>query len=306
MAERFLNHQVKVTGFSPKPSQSSTFGAYISDEAPAIEVEDLRVQFTVEKNLSSEPNTCEITITNLATHTRTFFQQKPFHVVLEAGYVDSPLRHLFRGDVRWGQSQLIEGDWETMLQLGDGDRMFRHARVSRSFKGGVSLRDALREVSKVMGVELPRSNSLDSAMNNQYASGLALAGAASSALTELLSPYGFEWSIQSGKLVILRPDEIQAGRATVINENGGMIGSPQFGPPEKPSAKRTRKPRKDGRNPDLPTVTVRMLLFPELSPGTQIELQSKAISGTFKATRVTHSGDTHGQEWVTEVEATPL
>lgn len=310
MADRKFKRAVKVIGHPPRPSASSPFGAYLDDNVPALEVQDLRVQFNIEKHLGSEPNTFDVTITNLSESSRGFFEQRPFHVQLQAGYGDD-LHHLCRGDVRFAQSVRRETDWETSLQVADGDRAYRHARVNRSFGAGVTLETALREVVASMGGELPASSlTLARALATQQANGLTLYGSSSTALTRLLAPHGLTWSIQDGQIVILRDDEVRVGFATVISQDTGMIGFPEFGPPDRPAARAagvhrstTKKVTTKSLKHGLPALTVKMLLAPHVTPGILVQVESSRIQGTFKVLRVTHQGDTHGDDWTTEIEA---
>src|SRR3990172_6348247 len=84
----------------------------------------LRVQFRVVKNLKADPNTCEITISNLSHDSRAEFQTKPLKIRLDGGY-DGQLERLFSGDLRWSESRHDSVDWETKLIVADGERAHR-------------------------------------------------------------------------------------------------------------------------------------------------------------------------------------
>ena len=264
--------------------------AYFAQLRKAVEIVDLRVQFSVEKHLQSEPNTATVTITNAARTTRSFLETKPLIVQIAAGY-DGVTRHLFTGDLRFGSSTKQGTEWITELQLGDGDRAHRHARVARSYAPGTPVSTALRECAEAMGLDLPAPLVTSPELATQFSAGVSLSGPARDEMTKLLAPYGYHWSIQDGKLVILRDTDVRADQALVVSEDTGMLGSPEFGAPEKPDA--------------TPRLTVRTLLYPEVTPGGKISVQSRAVTGLYKITRVTHSGDSHGDEWVTEIEAIP-
>lgn len=282
---RLFNRTVKVTAYATRPG---TYATYTTD---AIEFTDIRAQFSVEKQLGKDPNSCDVVISNLKADTRAFLQRKPMHIKLDAGH-DGEMRHLFSGDVRFCDTKKAGTDRETTLQLGDGDRAFRFATVRRSFAPGTPVRTVLAEAARAMGLVLPDSIAGSEELSTQLALGGAIVGPARDELTRLLAPYGYSWSIQDGTLQILKDGVARPGSALLISRDTGMIGSPEFGPPDKPGGR--------------PSLSVRCLLYPELTPGGLISVQSKDVNGTFRIERVSHTGDTHGDDWTSEIEARPL
>lgn len=296
MSQRHYKHAWKVTALRAKPGTPSGFvnthSDYFEGLPNGIEIDKLRIQFQIEKTLDKEPNTCELVITNLAAGTRVDLCKKPLIVRVDAGYEeDGGARHLFAGDLRYGWSKQDGTEWLTTLQLADGSRAFQHARVSRSYKAGTSVLTAVRDAARTMGVLLPKNIEISTELGRSFAAGVQLHGHTRDELTRLLAPFGYSWSIQSGRLVILKDNEVDTTRALVISKDTGMIGSPEFGAPEK-----------DGKSP---TLTIRTLLYPQVSPGVMLSVQSDSINGIFRAERVVHSGDSHGEDWYTEIEAKP-
>ena len=259
--------------------------------ANALVVTDLRVTFQIEKNLGSDPNSATITIYNLTADTRARIEEKPLHVRIDAGYEDQ-LERLFVGDIRWSSSRREPPDWVTELQIGDGDRAFRYARVSRSYKSGVNQKTILAELSGNMGLKLPTNISEAKDLNDQYSSGVVLTGPTRNQMTKVLAKSGYSWSVQDGKLQALKATDKRTDQAFIVSQDTGMIGTPEFGAPEK-----------KGKSPRL---TVRMLLHPGLTPGGTIQMEAEVVKGLFRIERVSHMGDTHGQDWFSEVEAKPL
>lgn len=253
-----------------------------------VEITDLRVSFAIEKHVGREPNTAEVTIYNLAERSRAEMQKTPLHVRIDAGY-DGQLERIFTGDVRWAESRHEGVDWITKLQLGDGDRGFRYARVNRSYKAGVDARTAVVEAAKALGYKARLSPIAERELRAQFAAGLTMYGTARDELTRLLSPYGMSWSVQDGRLQIFRPGEYRTEQPIEITQDTGLIGTPEFGAPEKKG-----KP---------PTLTFRTLLKPTLTAGGRVRVASRSVQGTFKLLRVTHDGDTHGEAWYSECEA---
>lgn len=263
-------------------------------ETEQVEVTDLRIQFSIERHLRSEPNTCEITITNLAPPLRALLQRDAVVISLAAGY-DNVARHLFTGDVRDAQTKRDGADLLTTVHLADGLRAHAQARVTRSYRSGTQVLTVLKDAAKSMGLLLPKAVEASAELRANFATGYVLEGPTRTELTRLLAPFGFTWSIQDGKLQIIHDEEMAPGAEREISVDTGMIGDPSFSFPQ-PSAKAPKHRKR-------PTMSVDTLLYPELVPGLAVRVKSDEINGRFKLDTVTHAGDTHGDDWTTTVEA---
>ena len=280
MSDRLYKRGIEITLTKPT-------AFFEQDPSNQIVIQNLRARFAIVKNLQSEPNTCDITITNLAPETRTALQAKPLHVRIDAGY-DDDLSMLFVGDLIWAESKRKGTDWETKLSIGDGTRA-RGAQMSRTFRSGVDPRTVIADVAKSMGLTIPTNLKEARAFASNLTSGVVADGPSPEQLTKMLAPKGYGWSVQDGTLQVLADGETVPGTALVISKDTGMVGSPEYG-----------APKEDGKPPIL---TVVALLKPELRCGAQISVQSIAVNGLFKALKVSHEGDTAGKSWYSTVEA---
>lgn len=273
-------------------------GKFFGDTVDGLVVEPLRIQFQIEHNLRKEPNRCEIALTNCSQATRRFLTKKPLIVLIEAGYEGAnsierqPLRRLFQGDLRFGSSVMEGTDWVTRLQLADGDRAYRHARVNRSYKAGTRLTQVLKDVAATCGLVVPANVLADPALSTaEFGTGVAMSGPAQAELTKILARYGYAWSIQDGRLQALRDEDVADGTAYVIDETAGMIGSPELSAPEKAKGK--------------PTMSATTMLYPQIAPGCKVKVSSRDVSGVFKVERVVHTGDTFTGDFKTEIQGVP-
>lgn len=278
---------------------SNEESSYFSQVGDAFEITQMAVRFKVEKSLAKEPNKAEVTIVNLGDDARSELLKLPLRVHVEAGYVDTGPRLLFVGDVLKGSaSKRTETGWETTLRLGDGQRAFAGARVNRSYAPATPMRTILRDAARSMGLDLPPEIASDRALDAAPGAVL-LDGYASDELGRLLASYGYTWSMQNGKLQILRDEQPNNEFEIPINQGDGMIGSPEL---EVPKPVKGKSKKKRGTK-----LKVSTLLYPEIYPGRRIRVTSIEIDNAlFKVDKVTHDGDTHGQNWQTDVEATPL
>ncbi len=288
MSPSLYNRGARVTLWEPKPA------SFFSDPTAtnAVVITELRIVFSVERSTDSEPDKCEIQITNLGSETRALVRKRPLRVRLEAGYADD-LSTLFVGDLIYGASRLDGVDWVTTLQVGDGMRAYRNAQVAQSFREGTTAIDALKQVAKEMQLALPTALLNNPELQAQFAAGITVDGQASRQMTRLLEPFGFRWTIQHGQLVILRDADIAAQPALVVDSSNGLIGSPETGTPSKENK--------------VPTTTIKTLLNDQILPGRAIQLTSRDhTAARFKVVKTTLTGDTHGGDFMNESEIKPL
>lgn len=260
-----------------------------------VEVVSLRMEFEVKKTLGKSPNQAKLVITNLAARTRGEVEGPPEGLVasIAAGH-DGVARHLFTGDVQLAFSERDGANWRTEMTIGDGARAFARANVNGSYRPGTPMLNVLKDVARKLGLELPATLAADPALRTQLVGGHAMSGPARDELTRLLAPFGYAWSIQDGRLQILR-DEDTAGTERELSEDTGMTGSPTF--------ERTKGGKKKAART---TMKASAILYPELTPGGILRVEARQVDGRFRIEEVAHKGDTHGDEWTTELEAKEL
>lgn len=297
---RFFKRAWKVSAFKTGPTRGfvGQHPEWFNPQPNLLEVTDLRVTFKIEKHLNTDPNTCTLTVTNANEATRAELARKPLVVRIDAGHVDDVgPRHLFTGNLRNGYSRQDDTEWTSVMELGDGAAMFEGARVNKAFVRGTPVISVLRELAASMGVSLPDALVVSSELQRQFATGVSLYGQAADEMSRQLAPFGYSWSIQDGRFVALRDDQAAPGTALLIAESTGMIGSPTFATPSTGDIKKG-KPAK---------LQFKTILYPQVTPGFLVSVQSRAIDGIFRAERVTHVGDSHSlEDWITEVECTPV
>lgn len=290
MSDNLFNRRVQVTCWRESvPADPTLFNPLrIGD---SLVIKDLRVQFKVERSLTKTPNACDVTITNLAEHNRTDLTTKPLYVQLDAGYEDAGVRLLYTGDLRFGMSEQKGPEWETLLQLGDGDCHHQWSRVNRTYPANTSVRTVLADCARAFGFPLPANLANDTRLDQPFPTGTSTFGPTRDEISRLLLPFGYTWSIQNNNLQILRTGDISATEPIILEQSTGMIGSPTYG-----------SPPKSGKPPHM---NVKMMLYPEIGPGQLVQVNSKAKKGLFKVDKVVHKGDTHGEAWYSEIEIVP-
>lgn len=279
--------------------QPATGGYFDEERHNAIIVSKLRLTAKIERTLDKSPSSAEIKIYNLWEDTRAAFEDRPLRVHLEAGYAGEN-RLLFVGDVRPGSGSEKDGtEWVTTLRLRDGGRAFSEGRVRRSYQPGTTLATIVRECARGLSLELPAELATSAELAVAVPAGEVLHGWACDELTRLLAPLGYSWSIQSGRLQVLRDDQTVPGTERLIDQAHGMIGVPKLKVPQPTKAKHSKKVKRT-------TVEYDHLLDGTQFPGLQIRLRGLNLDGSFKLRKVTHELDTHGDPWTTSCEGIPV
>lgn len=289
-AEILFGRRARVTVLSTTtPLFSNKFDVRTEEGDRGIVIEDLRIEFEIEHNLTKHPNQCLIKITNLNESTRSAFKKEPLKLTLEAGYIGG-MSVLFSGDITYALSAQNGPDWVTTIQGADGGRLLRYGRVNKSYAAGTARKDIIGDLLKDAGKDVPDVIKNSDVFKGIVSGGIALLGSHQDAVNDLVKPYGYTYSIQDDQAVFLREDDLD-GEEYEINESTGLIGSPEFG-----------KPDRKGKDPD---VTVRTLLHPKIRPGHPVHITSRELTGSFKVKKVKHRGDNLEGDWMSEIIIRP-
>jgi hypothetical protein len=278
------------------------FGRLCEVNVGGLRVESLRVGFTVEKTAKREPNTCEIAVYNLSRAHREALETgygkvrvpgtklKAIPVRLAAGYQGTGMSLLFYGQLREVFSRPeSDGSWVTVLRSGDGDRATR-ARATFGFRPGVSIARVVESLAGEMGIGLGNAGkqlavARLTGLGATIGRGATFEGAAPEQLDALLRSAGYEWSIQDNTLQVM-----PIGKSL---DTQGVLLSPQSGLVDVPTTD------------EKGNLQARALLLPGLVPGRRVKVRSSTIRGVWRLEKVRYVGDTHGQDWVAELEGTP-
>lgn len=258
----------------------------------AIEVEGLRVQFKVTRTGTKEPNTADVAVWNLSPSHRALVQAKGSKLILLAGY-EGTFKQVFSGDVRT-VDQVREGpNWITKFGVGDGERAYLYARVSEAFAPGTPANVVGARLITLLGLDPGDALARVEAVGKSFTQGYSARGPVSRELDRLLGGLGLTWSVQDGRLQVLRPGEsIQPSTSIELAPGTGLIGSPEHGSPDEKGGPGVLK--------------AKSLLQPDLRPAVRFALVSESATGNYVCGKVELSGDTAGGEWYTTIEATPL
>ena len=282
------------------------------------EIKSLRMAFSIEKGATKSPNTCTAKIWNLSTETRSLVEVIGNVLILKAGYVeDVGAVTIFTGNVSRSLTIREGPDWITELELEDGLFEFRDTKVSISFSPGATVLQVLNDVSSRFTLPV---RAFPAGINNrQYVNGFAFVGRVRDSMDKVCEFADLEWSIQNRAVQVIKKGGIYQQQALVLSSDTGMIESPQHESKtmtEKAAAKEgitanqpgvriTTRRDKEGTQQEVLQVlgyTVKSLLQPKLEPGGYVQLKTVGVKDEFfRIEKLTHTGDTHGMDWFTEL-----
>jgi len=269
---------------------SKLFGRVASVTVDTTKVDGLRIAFKVEQNPSKEPDTLELSIYNLTKDTRANMSKARARVELSAGYTDTQ-DVIFRGDLRRAYTVAEGPDRITKIFCGDGEVAFRTSRINKTYKPGHDIIKMIKDMAGTLGVDT--KDAIDKIGQGTFRGGLtqlfkgkSVSGSAADALDEMLKGLGYQYSIQDGQLVVVPKNEATDHEAVLLSPTTGLLGSPEAG--------------EDGK------ISILALLQPRLKPFRKLKLDSLSLKGFYRIEKATHTGDTHGAPWQTQIEARTL
>ncbi len=249
----------------------------------------LRVTFAIAKHRKRSSNEATVTVYNLSKDRRSQVDKQGTPIALEAGY-EEETSLIFAGTVKNVDHTSASGDVITTFVCAD-DGGATAKRINQSFGKETNVKDVFDAV--ISELDIDRGNA-DEVLNSadfkkslfDYPRGIALYGNAMDELDRLVRNAGYRVSIQDGRLQILRPEDSTTKEIVSLTPSSGLVGVPE-------------SLEKGG-------MRCMALLQPDLLPNDKIRIESNKLTGNYKCTSIRHQGDTHGTDYYTGIEGTPL
>ncbi len=277
---------------------SRLYGRRIDVVVGDLRVDELRCAFQVKKPGGSKPNTAELRISNLAPATRAQMNVKGAPLIIQAGYLGT-VGTIFSGQVRTVDHIRKGPDWETTVKSGDGEQSYAFASVSESFRAGTPARVVVAKLIESLGLDPGRSQQVLADLSAAYVHGYTATGRSADLLDEILDGLGYEWSIQDGRVQVLKQGESTLEELVHLSPESGLLDSPEHGAGDEQAAGLVKK---------FSVVKLKALIQPRVKPGCRISLESEGLTGVLRVLAVEHAGDTAGGEgsWATTIQAVPV
>lgn len=287
----------------------------------------LRMSFTAQRNNRGEPDTCTIDLYALhekdreaikndleaqwdsrreiqAEHIRSDRERARklkrvadafrINIFVGYGYNEDDMVLLFRGDLIDVIPNLRRGGVDTITRLTLGDTLLalRDSYMQQTMGAG-SLVAAARGIAKAMAVDF--SNQAEVVMSiigpnmvaTKVENGWVGVGRPPDRLTDIIDQFGLQWWVRDGQLYFVGQGATLNDFSIQLREGRDILDFQEF----------------RGRD----DVRFRALLNPDIVPGRGIILQdlegNRLEEFGHRVDRATYRGDTHGQAWFVDAEA---
>lgn len=270
-------------------------------------ITDLRVSFSVDKSDGEHLNHGVITIYNLNPSSRAALSNaRPLDTVLiepvikcllYAGYEDD-LKEVIAGDIYISNSRREGEDWITTIEIYSGITASTFGNVTLSFDGKTDAEFITNELIKPLGVSTEYTEEAFDILIGKTYFDFSESGMAVRSVTTFLNRFDLGFTIEEDgaglvyKLNTPRDREAERNADNAFNIHNGLIGSPVI----------TRT-----------GVEIKSLLRPQIKLLQSIFVESQTINETLQKEEsltnkyfvksVNHKGDTHGDDWMTSIEA---
>lgn len=245
----------------------ATQEGYASDTQLVIK-NPITINFNVKRDIFSAVNTLELDIYNLSKENRDFMyqdlQSQRAYCYLEAGY---------KG---WAKSLIFAGNTFNTLSKRDGVNAITHvqafdgynalqAEVNQTLEAGSTVEDIVKLGQRTMQLD----EGVYSFKNYKFVRPVELQGNAFYVINKYVGRNAY---IDLGKLNIQDTNEVFEGEVLVIDDETGLIGTPER---------------------SLEFLTIKMIFEPRIQVGQLVELRSAfepRYNGQYKVYGVSHSG----------------
>lgn len=194
-----------------------------------LDLSELRIEFSVSQADIQAPNTAQIRVWNLSSDTSRKIEKEFTRVTLQAGY-GSDAGVIFDGTIvqlRRGRANAT--DTYLDISAADGDAAYNFGIIATSLAAGAKPEDQYKAVTAafekygVQAGEIPAEGLGDQTLPR----GKVMFGMARDYMRDLADTTLTTWSIQNGKVNVVKRDGYLPGEAVVLNSESGMIGIPE-------------------------------------------------------------------------------
>lgn len=264
-----------------------TVGNFITKES--IEIEGLRITFSLKKSSKSDGNSSTIKVYNLSESSRAHCQtestkkkQYQTHVDLKVGYGDDKKTTLFRG-LAQVTSTWQAPNWVTTFKVTDGVAETKVVEFEKSYKKGHPVTLVLRDMLKASKLGIQINQTVFGALGRAR----TFTGPILKNIEDLSATFGFSFDIQDEETVVKQiVKALPQSGFIVLGASSGLLG----------------KPRLKGDQ-----LMISCLINTDLRPNSYVQLETTVpkLSGGYLIKGVDVSGDTWGGPWnmVLEVQS---
>lgn len=262
-----------------------------------ITIENCKIKFEIIKSAKPKENMAKIEIYNLAPETRRMITEEESICRILAGYSKNEgLIEIGQGDISKIKHNRDKTEVVTEMYLAEGIRTTRTKPVSfgYGYDTNLKLSTILQEITKQTGKQF---KTIDIDENKVITTGYSDVGSLDYVMNNLAVNFNFSWSMQNG-IIFIKGDKSSTKREVLLlSPETGLILHPE-------SVKKVSKKLEKSEITKMSkkSRSVQCLLQPKLQIHDVIRLQSQDINGLFEVAKITHIGDTRGNDWYSTLE----
>lgn len=263
-----------------------------------LEINNLRISFSILKSESWSTNNAQIRLWNLSEKNRNLLNQYGDEISLYAGYKFAGGEQLlFKGYTTQLSHDFQFPEIVSLFECGDGEKQLNNTFISISYAAGTSVKEVIRQVAQKMNLIVAF---IGNTPDQKYAHGFYGNDLAKNILDKACLKLNMVFSVQNDELYVVDKNVGLNRPPFIINQNTGMIGVPERFFDKKYYLYRALPPNQMRVN----QWRVKTLLRPDILPGDKIQLQSiKAnIDSEFYVSSIRHNGDTFEGEFQSILE----
>lgn len=265
-------------------------GGSLTVNPGGVESGQIKIEFDVEKGVSSTPNSATIKIYNLKEGHRNMLGKELDDITLEAGYMPpgetGNVGIIFKGQIRDVEHKQVGLEIVSELSCGDGDKGLRKATISKTYKAGTEVKEVVDDIQKELekqGVKRGEIKLGDKA--TAFKRPYTVCGSCKTELDTLSRGKDFNWSIQNGVLEATPGNGYIGGGVVLLSPETGLIGAPTI--------------TDNG-------VKAEALLNPEIRPNRRVKIESKTLEMNsqdkeYRVSTCRYSGDNYGGDFLVSI-----
>lgn len=255
-----------------------------------LDLSQLRCVFNISKKDAQSPNEAEFVLYNASSQTIAQMKKSFTKVIVNAGYTQN-YGLIFTGNIKGFENGKDGTDTYIKVSCGDGDEAYNYTVVNKTLAAGSTSATQAQELSAAMGIPISYQ---DSTTGTAYPRGRVFYGRPQEYLRQVSKNEESSWSIQDGKIIILKRTGLLPGTAVLLTPATGLIGIPEI--------------NEDG-------VKGKCLLNPMLKIGASVKIEQTLFNsgsagansidanGEYRLISIEHNGDTEGNDWYSNFTA---
>lgn len=250
---------------------------------------DLRIAFDISKSISSTQNSGTIRIWNLTESHRNALGKELDDITLEAGYLpvdgSGNVGIIFKGQMRDVEHSRDGPDIITEISCGEGDKAFRKATISKTYKAGTEVKEVVEDIYKELEKEgITKGEFKYPRDTPKFKRPYTVCGSCKRELDTLGRGKDFYWSVQNGTMELI-PGNGFVGQIVLLTPETGLVGTPTI--------------TDNG-------VKVKALLNPEIRPNRRVRIESKVLemnaeNGIYRVSVADYSGDNMKGDFIVSI-----